>query len=209
MPKDFAMENISLAPAKNATSEITEKRSRFIGNIAPVKSEQEALEFIKSIKKEYYDAKHSAYAYIVDGVKRYSDDGEPSKTAGFPILEMLDAQNISDCVCVVTRYFGGILLGTGGLVRAYTLAAKMSLEEAGIKKTSLHNKFQLTIPYSLFDNVKYVCNENGCEFLDCNYTDVINVIAICEEEKSRALTEAISASFGVGVKLEFIEQLYC
>jgi len=203
------MENISLSPARHATSEITEKRSRFIGNIAPVKSEQEALDFIKSIKKEYYDAKHSAYAYITEGIKRYSDDGEPSKTAGFPILEMLDAQGIGDCVCVVTRYFGGILLGTGGLVRAYTLAAKMALEEAGIKKTSLHNKYQLTIPYSLFDNVKYVCNENGCEFIDCNYTDVINVIALCEEEKSKGLTEAVSAAFGVGIKLEFIEQIYC
>ncbi len=198
----------TLSPAQNATAEITEKRSRFIGNIAPIKNEQEALDFIKSIKKDYYDAKHNAYAYITDGIKRYSDDGEPSKTAGFPILEMLDAQNISDCVCVVTRYFGGVLLGTGGLVRAYTLAAKLALDKAGIKTSSLHKKYQLTIPYALFDSVKYVCNENGCEFSDCSYTDVINVIAFCEEDKCDALENAISASFGVGIKLEFIETLY-
>ncbi len=198
----------TFSPAKNATAEITEKRSRFIGNISPVKNEQEALDFVRSVKKEYYDAKHSAYAYITDGIKRYSDDGEPSKTAGFPILEMLDAQNISDCVCVVTRYFGGILLGTGGLVRAYTLAAKLALEEAGIKRTSLHNKYQLTIPYSLFDSVKHVCCENSCEFVDTSYTDVINAIAVCEEDKSEAFEKAVSTAFGVGIDIVFIEKVY-
>jgi len=202
------MENIYLTPARPATSEITEKRSRFIGNIAHVESEQEALDFVKSIKKEYYDAKHSAYAYISGTVKRYSDDGEPAKTAGLPILDMLDAQGLTDCVCVVTRYFGGVLLGTGGLVRAYTLAAKLALEDAGIKKMTLHNKYQLTIPYSLFDSVKYLCTECGCEFDDCAYTDVVNVIAVCETEKCDALTEAISGAFGINVKLEFTEQIY-
>lgn len=202
------MENTYLSPAGFATAEITEKRSRFIGNIAHVESEQAAIEFVKSIKKEYYDAKHSAYAYMVGGVKRYSDDGEPAKTAGLPILDMLDAQKITDCVCVVTRYFGGVLLGTGGLVRAYTLAAKLSLEKAGIKKMTLHNKYQLTVPYSMFDSVKYVCGECECEFIDCAYTDVINVIAVCEAGKCDALKEAINGAFGINIKLEFLEQVY-
>lgn len=202
------MEKVYLSPAKRASSEITEKRSRFIGNITHVKSEQEALDFVKSIKKEYYDAKHSAYAYIAGGVKRYSDDGEPAKTAGLPILDMLDAQKITDCVCVVTRYFGGVLLGTGGLVRAYTLAAKEALEEAGIKKMTLHNKYRIVIPYSLFDNVKYVCSQCKCEFTDCNYTDVINVEAVCETDSCDALEKALSGAFGIKIKLEFIEQIY-
>ncbi|MBE7052247.1 MAG: YigZ family protein [Ruminococcaceae bacterium] len=202
------MDSIYLSPEKRGTAEITEKRSRFIGNIVHVDSEEEAVEFVKQIKREYYDAKHSAYAYITGGIKRYSDDGEPAKTAGLPILDMLDAQKITDCVCVVTRYFGGVLLGTGGLVRAYTLAAKNALEAAGIKKMTLHNKYRFTIPYSLFDSVKYVCSECECEIIDCSYTDVIVAEAVCETQKCENLTNAISGSFGINVKVEFVEKLY-
>ncbi|MBE7050182.1 MAG: YigZ family protein [Ruminococcaceae bacterium] len=202
------MEKIYLSPASSATAEIVEKRSRFIGNIAHIDSEEEALDFIKSIKKKYYDAKHSAYAYITSGIKRYSDDGEPAKTAGLPILEMLDAQKLTDCVCVVTRYFGGILLGTGGLVRAYTAAAKLSLEEAGIKRMSLHSKFIFTVPYSIFDSVKYVAGEVGCEFLNCDYTDVVSVEAVCKEELSQNLIDSLTGTFGTNIKYEFVENVY-
>lgn len=202
------MEKVYLSPAMPACAEITEKRSRFIGNIKHVDSEQEALDFVKSIKKQYHDAKHSAYAYITSDTKRYSDDGEPAKTAGLPILEMLDAQKITDCVCVVTRYFGGILLGTGGLVRAYTAAAKLALEEAGIKRLTLHNKYIMTVPYSAFDSVKYICSENECEFLNCDYTDVISVEAVCEEDKSEKLLASLTGAFGASIKIEFTEQLY-
>ena len=206
--KDMTMKNIYLSPEKTATAEITEKRSRFIGNIAHVESEQEAIEFIKSIKKKYYDAKHSAYAYITENTKRYSDDGEPAKTAGLPILDMLDAQGITDCVCTVTRYFGGILLGTGGLVRAYTAAAKLALEEAGIKKMTLHNKYKITIPYSLFDNVKYVAGESNCEIENCQYTDVIEADGICELNNCDLFLDNMSNAFGINVKIVFSEQIY-
>ncbi len=202
------MQNTYLTPSRPGKSEITEKRSRFIGNMIHINSEDEALEFIKSIKKEYYDAKHSAYAYITGSVKRYSDDGEPAKTAGLPILDMLDAQKITDCVCVVTRYFGGVLLGTGGLVRAYTQAAKLALEDSSIKKMTLHSKYQLTVPYSLFDNVKYVCTEAGCEFIDCSYTDVVNVICLCETEKCEDLEKALEGAFSNNIKLNFLEHIY-
>lgn len=202
------MEKIYLTPSKYGQSEVVEKRSRFIGEIEHISSEQEALDFIKSIKKEYYDAKHTAYAYITEGIKRYSDDGEPAKTAGLPILEMLDAQKLTDCVCAVTRYFGGILLGTGGLVRAYTTAAKEALENAGIKKMTLHDKMLLVIPYSLFDNVKYIAGECGCEFLDCEYTDVITVNSICDVSVSDFFTEKITSAFGVAVKVKKLDQIY-
>ena len=202
------MDKIYLSPAKQASSEITEKRSRFIGNIAHVENEQEAIEFVKSIKKKYYDAKHSAYAYITEGTKRYSDDGEPAKTAGLPILEMLDVQKITDCVCTVTRYFGGILLGTGGLVRAYTFAAKLALEEAGIKRMTLHNKYKIVIPYSLFDNVKYIAGECGCELEECEYTDVISAKAVCETEKCDKMLSSLTSSFGISIKIDFDKQIY-
>lgn len=202
------MEKIYLSPAKHATVELVEKRSRFIGNITHIDSEQDAIDFVKFIKKKYYDAKHSAYAYITEGTKRYSDDGEPAKTAGLPILDMLDAQGITDCVCTVTRYFGGILLGTGGLVRAYTQAAKLALDEAGIKRMTLHNSYKIIIPYSLFDSVKYVASECGCEIEGCEYTDVITAYAVCESDKSDKMLESINSAFGVNVKIDFDETIY-
>ena len=155
------MENVYLSPARPGMSEITEKRSRFIGNIAHVESEQEALDFVKSIKKEYYDAKHSAYAYISGTVRRYSDDGEPAKTAGLPILDMLDAQGLTDCVCVVTRYFGGVLLGTGGLVRAYTSAALGALEGGEIIRYDVYTEAELSVSYSDYGKIASVLEAHG------------------------------------------------
>lgn len=202
------MDKIYLSPAQDGTGEITEKRSRFIGNISRVSSESEALDFIKHIKKKYYDAKHSAYAYITDGIKRYSDDGEPAKTAGLPILDMLDNMQITDCVCVVTRYFGGILLGTGGLVRSYTAAAKAALDNAGIKKMTLHDKYLMKVPYSVFDSLKYISSEFGCEFTDCEFTDKIQLTAICEIDKSSNLLNKITSAFGANIEIEHIECIY-
>ena len=117
-----------------ATAEYEEKRSRFIGSVIPCKTEQEALDHIAKRKSETFGARHNVYAYILreNNIARYSDDGEPHSTAGMPTLEVLRKQGLCDCCIVTTRYFGGVLLGTGGLVRAYTAAARMAVEEAGI-----------------------------------------------------------------------------
>lgn len=202
------MENIYLTPEKEAYGELVEKRSKFIGNIRHIGSEQEATEYIKAIKKKYYDANHNAYAYICENTKRYSDDGEPAKTAGLPILDMLDNQGITDVVCVVTRYFGGVLLGTGGLVRAYTGAAKLALEEAGIKKMLLHDEIRLTIPYPLFDNAKYIATECRCEFTNCEYTDKVSVVAVSKKEDTENFLKQISAAFGVNIKAEITGEVF-
>lgn len=202
------MSNIYLSPASKATSELIEKRSRFIGNIAPINNEDEALLFIKTIKKEYYDANHNVYAYICDDINRYSDDGEPSKTAGFPILDMLLNIGISSCVCVVTRYFGGTLLGTGGLVRAYTNCAKMALDNAGIKKQSLHDTFKVIIPYNLFDSFKYISSNIGAVVGDCTYSDVICADVICESDITKLYIEKINATFMSNIKYEHTGQMY-
>lgn len=202
------MEQIYLTPQKEATAELVEKKSKFIGSVCHVANEQIALEYIKRIKKKYYDANHNAYAYITENTKRYSDDGEPSKTAGLPILDMLDNQGITDVVCVVTRYFGGTLLGTGGLVRAYTGAAKLALEEAGIKKMVLHSRITLTVPYSLFDNVKYISAECNCEFLDCEYTDIITIDAVCKKEDTQNLLDKLSSAFGINIKAEISGEIF-
>ncbi len=203
------MDNIYLTPSKEATGEIVEKKSRFIGNICHAATEEEALSYITAIKKKYYDANHNVFAYITENTKRYSDDGEPSKTAGLPILDMLSNQNIKDVVCVVTRYFGGTLLGTGGLVRAYTQTAKMTLENAGIKKLLLHDKFKFIIPYSLFDNVKYIAAECNCTFTDCEYTDKITVISVCLKEDTDNLMEKLNLAFGINIIIEHLGELFC
>ncbi|MBO5556819.1 MAG: YigZ family protein, partial [Oscillospiraceae bacterium] len=119
-------------PAGAGEAEFTEKRSRFLGHVRPVESEEEARAFIAKMKKEYYDARHNCWCYRIQaGPERYSDDGEPQGSAGLPMLEVFRREGVSNVVCVVTRYFGGVLLGTGGLLRAYTRSAKDALAEAG------------------------------------------------------------------------------
>jgi len=132
--------------SKEATVEMEEKKSRFIANVKPVSSEEEALEFINNIRAKYWDATHNVYAYYISGeniIQRFSDDGEPSGTAGMPVLEVIKRMELKDLVVVVTRYFGGILLGASGLVRAYSKSAALGIEAAGIvtKKTMPIDKY--------------------------------------------------------------------
>ena len=119
---------------QSASASLTEKKSEFIAHIAPVQTEEAALAFVNGIRSQYADARHNVYAYILreNNTVRFSDDGEPHGTAGLPVLDLLRKEGISDAAVVVTRYFGGILLGTGGLVRCYTQSAKLALEKAGI-----------------------------------------------------------------------------
>ena len=120
-------------PASPGESELTEKRSRFLGHVRMVESEEEAKAFIAEMKRKYYDARHNCWCYAVrDGAERYSDDGEPQGSAGIPMLEVLRRRGVTNAVCVVTRYFGGVLLGTGGLLRAYTQSTADALDAAGI-----------------------------------------------------------------------------
>ena len=151
-----------------ATAELVEKKSRFIAQIQPVKAEDEALEFITSVKKEHAQARHNVYAYIIKGDKnkaeriRFTDDGEPSGTAGKPTLETLQHANLSNVACVVTRYFGGTLLGTGGLVRAYSGAVKAAIEAADVVPLVEYTTFTQRVPYSQLDSLKHkIASQNG------------------------------------------------
>ena len=145
-----------VVPAKYGTAELVEKRSRFIGQVWNVSSENEAREFIAQTKSKYYDARHNCWCYIIrdGGAVRYSDDGEPQGTAGQPMLEVFKRSGIENVCCVVTRYFGGILLGAGGLVRAYSASAKLALDAAGISVMGMWSRFLVDCPYSLLDRVK-------------------------------------------------------
>ena len=170
------MSRDKIVPAHDGLSEYTEKRSTFIGAVHRVSSEAEARDFIASVKKQHRDARHNCWCFIVSGgVERYSDDGEPQGTAGLPMLEVFRREGVSDVVCVVTRYFGGILLGAGGLLRAYTKAAKDALDAAGKEAVIPRATLTLRCPYSLADRLKLETASLGGRVEDVSYADVITL----------------------------------
>ena len=142
-------------PTKDAEAEFVERRSRFIGHLFLTETEEEALARIKQMREKYWDATHNVYAYIIkDGATRFSDDGEPGGTAGMPVLQVLQREEMYNVTCVVTRYFGGILLGAGGLVRAYAHSAKIALDAAGRSMKRVWTGLYLPCPYSWFERIK-------------------------------------------------------
>ena len=151
-----------LVPTQYGEDEFVEKKSRFIGRIWPVETEEEALEKIQAMKKQHYDATHNCWAYIIHGgAVRFSDDGEPGGTAGMPMLQVLQREGLHNCVCVVTRYFGGVLLGAGGLVRAYTKGAKIAVDAAGKSMKRVWTVLYVPCPYTYYERVKLLVAE--CE----------------------------------------------
>lgn len=159
----------------NSQAEISEKRSRFIGRVYKISSEEEAKEFIDKVKREHRDARHNVFAYTVGGVSRYSDDGEPSGTAGVPILEILKKREINDCLITVTRYFGGILLGTGGLLRAYSDAALKALEQAEITELFPAYICKIKCEYSDHGKVDDILQKTGGVKLSEDFTDFVEI----------------------------------
>ena len=144
-----------LVPSGFGEDEFVEKKSRFIGRVWCVETEEEALEKIQQMKKQHYDATHNCWAYIIrDGAMRFSDDGEPGGTAGNPMMQVLQRENLYNVVCVVTRYFGGVLLGAGGLVRAYTKGAKIAIDAAGKSMKRVWSVLYLPCPYTFYERVK-------------------------------------------------------
>ena len=153
-----------LVPTDFGEDEFIEKKSRFIGRLWPVETEEAALEKIQEMKKKHYDATHNCWAYIIkDGAVRFSDDGEPGGTAGMPMLQVLQREGLYNCVCVVTRYFGGILLGAGGLVRAFTKGAKIAVDAAGKSMKRVWTVLYVPCPYTYYERVKLLVAE--CEGL--------------------------------------------
>ena len=151
-----------LVPTQFGEDEFIEKKSRFIGRLWPVETEEAALEKIQEMKKKHYDATHNCWAYIIkDGAVRFSDDGEPGGTAGMPMLQVLQREGLYNCVRVVTRYFGGVLLGAGGLVRAYTKGSKIAVDAAGKSMKRVWTVLYVPCPYTYYERVKLLVAE--CE----------------------------------------------
>ena len=172
-------------PAGPGEAEFVEKRSSFLGHVRMVETEEEAKDFVAAVKKEHYDARHNCWCYAIkDGPTRYSDDGEPQGTAGVPMLEVFQKQGITNFVCVVTRYFGGILLGTGGLLRAYTKSAKDALDAGGIAVVRRWVEVSVPCSYSLFERMKLETESAGGIITDTEYGSDVTIKALIPEENA-------------------------
>ena len=172
-------------------NEITINRSRFIGAACPVYCEEYALDFINKYRKKYPDATHHVYAYrLKDNTQRFSDAGEPSGTAGKPVLDVVLKNNITDCVIVVTRYYGGVQLGAGGLVRAYSKSAAAAVEQSGIKQMYLCNIAVIGYSYNIHDSVVLTVNSLG-NVIGTEFTDNVNLEFSVEKEKFNELSNAL------------------
>ena len=190
---------------KTGKGEIVEKKSRFISIALNVDSPQQALDYVNSIKKKYYDARHNCYAYICgnDGQeKRFSDDGEPSGTAGKPMLDVLEGFGVTNCLVVVTRYFGGTLLGTGGLVKAYSSAAKEALENAGLAEEVCGIRGFITVDYNSVGKLNYILSAGGIYVLDTAYEENVTLDIVGETEDINRLKPALNDAFAGRISIE-------
>lgn len=177
-------------PAGAGEAEFVEKRSSFLGHVRYVETEDEAKAFVAEMKKKFYDARHNCWCYIIkDGAVRYSDDGEPQGTAGIPMLEVLKREGVTNVVCVVTRYFGGVLLGTGGLLRAYTKSAKDALDAAGICVVRRWVKAEMACSYAMLERLKTECTAIGGVVADIEYSADVCLKLLLPEDKADAFSQ--------------------
>lgn len=190
--------------------EFTVEKSVFISHVKPVETEEEAREFIDEIKSKYKDATHNVWAYTIGetmNIQRYSDDGEPQGTAGIPTLEVIKKEDLRNVVVVVTRYFGGVKLGAGGLVRAYTKGAKIGLEAGKIVEKKPFIEVDISVDYTLLGKIQNELANREYTVKDIEYTDSVNIIVYCEKERletlSSLITEITSATAEIREKEEF------
>ena len=193
-------------PYQEAESEFVEKRSRFIGHIWPVDSEDQAQELIRRVKKQHYDARHNCWCYLLGGtVVRYSDDGEPQGTAGQPMLAVLQRENVTNAVCVVTRYFGGILLGAGGLTRAYGKSARDALAAAGVAAMGRWTAARCTCPYPLLERVKLEAQATGGTVDGIDYGSEVTLNLSLPEDAQKRLQDRLTELSAGRLRLELGE----
>ena len=177
-----------------AEDEFVERRSRFIGRVKPVKTEEDAVSFIRACKSKYWDASHNVYAYSLreGGVRRYSDDGEPQGTAGVPVLEVLQKSGVTDLVVVVTRYFGGVLLGAGGLVRAYSHGAKIAVDAAQRKLMTTCVVLSMELDYSFYGKLTYILPNYTCRVEDTDFGAVVKMRVLFKKDEADAFIKEVT-----------------
>ncbi|EJP20612.1 YigZ family protein [Lachnoanaerobaculum sp. ICM7] len=195
---------------ENNEAEIVEKKSRFIANIAMVSSEEEALEFIDKIKKKYYDARHNCYAYIIGeegNKKKCSDDGEPQRSAGMPMMEVLENQGYFDIVAVVTRYFGGTLLGVGGLIRAYQGAVIEALVNTKTGEIRDGFRVQYKFGYDFYGKIKYIADSENIVIEDTVFDEMVTISLIFEKETCERLQKKLVEETDANIEQLLIEKI--
>ncbi len=195
---------------KRGESLYVEKKSEFIGNVRPVKTEAEALDFINAVKKKYADARHNVYAYVVqeNNIQRFTDDGEPSGTAGMPVLDTIRKQNLTDVAVVVTRYFGGTLLGTGGLVRAYGKAAGEAVADACPIIRRLCSIYKVECDYNISGKIEHSISGGDYFVEDKQYTDAVTFFVGVKNGDEEKFAEEITEISGGSAKIEKVDNKY-
>lgn len=190
--------------------EYTEKRSRFIAKAYHVESEEEAISIIEETRKKYWDARHCVYAYVIrnNNLARFSDDGEPSKSAGAPVMDILSREGLCDCLVTVVRYFGGVLLGVGGLVRAYSKSAKEAIEDAGIVTMAKCSVFSVTLPYSDWGKFQNAVKSAGAEITKSEFLENICAEITVESQFSEKLKADITESFNGSLEISLISEKF-
>lgn len=185
------------------------KKSRFIGYAKPIKTEQDALSFIEEIRKKHWDATHNVYAYSLreGSIKRFSDDGEPQGTAGMPVLNVITQEGITDCVVVVTRYFGGILLGGGGLVRAYSHSAKLAVDGAGVITLVPWLVLEISCDYNLYGKIETLIRDIGGVVGETEFTDNVKLSFRIEKETLNAFDKKLKDLTNGKVDFQVIEEI--
>ena len=193
------------------TAEITEKKSRFIATVRRTESEEEAVSFIEEMKKKYWDASHNCSAFVIGRrgqLTRCSDDGEPSGTAGRPMLEVLLGEGICDAAVVVTRYFGGTLLGTGGLVRAYGAAVKAGLEASRTATMRYGSRIRIGTDYSDIGRIQYLLAQKGYPQENAEYTDRVVLETVVPAPEEERLIKELTEATGARAELEVVDRYY-
>ncbi|MCI8516510.1 MAG: YigZ family protein [Hungatella sp.] len=196
---------------EGGSGELVEKKSRFIAQTVPAESEEEALAFVEKVRKHYWDARHHCFAYVIgerNQIQRCSDDGEPSQTAGRPMLDVLLGEEVHNICVVVTRYFGGTLLGTGGLVRAYSGAVQEGLKNSTIVEKCPGRQIQITTDYTGIGKIQYILGQNKIPVLDSKYTDQVEVSVMAPLEREQQLKEKITEATCGRARLSWGEPVY-
>ncbi len=196
--------------SKPASDSFVEKKSEFIGYIAPVKTNDEAVAFINQIKAMHRKARHNVYAYILreDNISRYSDDGEPQGTAGVPVLEVLQKRGLTDVCVVVTRYFGGILLGGGGLLRAYSHAASIACDAAHIMDMRLCHRLTIKTDYNLYGKINYILPNFDVITMNSDFADAVTLEILVMSEKLDSLRKELTEVTNDSAEVTDLGELY-
>ena len=196
---------------RGGEGEIVEKKSRFIATVRPVHSEEEVLAFIEEVKKKYWDARHNCFAYVIgvtNPTLRCSDDGEPAGTAGKPMLDVLTGEGLHDTAVVVTRYFGGTLLGTGGLVRAYQGAVKEGLQASTVITKRLGYRYEIGTDYTGLGKIQYILAQEGITVMDSIYTDQVEFKLLVPVERYEGLEKQLIEGTNGGARLEKGDEIW-